>query len=289
MNVYNAECTRSNVLRVCAHVISFPIPLRSYIIYGNTKHFTGTCIHYGIIYIAICLPESLYIQICHTDWEEVPLDVTGNSNFYSNYQHMFNETVAVDQVVSKGDLIGYSYKSFPSEFQHLHFEIRAGGLAQRHSCNPWKYLPNMDNSYSTFEANVTLTPNNNSLPCEAVVDISVPPDQLTFNRIELHVNGGDVIRVFDMCEDNLEHSFDELDLPLLEGNIYITPNRFNSQSYGKGEPLTYGFEFLDLPTPGGTVVAKAYDVFGNFVETPQATYVCPGIQFMHNNIASATP
>ena len=203
---------------------------------------------------------------------------------------MFNETVGVGDNVTKGDLIGYSYKSLVSGFEHLHFEIRAGGYFQRDCCNPWKYLPNMDNSYTTFEANVTLTPNYNSLPCEAVVNISVPPDQLTFNRIELHVNGGDVIRVFDMCEDNLEHSSNasELDLPLLEGNIYISPNRFNSQSYGKGEPATYGFEFLDLPTPGGTVVAKVYDVFGNFVETPQATYVCPGIQFMHNNIASAT-
>ena len=201
---------------------------------------------------------------------------------------MFNETVAVDQVVSKGDLIGYSYKSLDSGFELVHFEIRAGGIYQRHCCNPWKYLPNINNSYSTFEANLTLTPNYNSLPCEAVVNISVPPDQLTFNRIELHVNGGDVIRVFDMCEDNLEHSSDDLGLPLLEGNIYISPMQFSSRSYENGEPLTYGFEFLDLPTPGGTVIAKAYDVFGNFVETPQATYVCPGIQFMHNNIASVT-
>ena len=39
-----------------------------------------------------------------------------------------------------------------------------------------------------------------------VVNVSIPPDQLTMNRVELHIllsDGVESVRTFDFCEDNL--------------------------------------------------------------------------------------
>ncbi len=43
--------------------------------------------------------------------------------YHSNYMHMDSVVVAVDQLVTKGQLIGYTGKS-KSDFEHLHFEVR---------------------------------------------------------------------------------------------------------------------------------------------------------------------
>ena len=163
-------------------------------------------------------------------------------------------------------------------FAHLHFEIRAGGVFQRYCCNPWKYLPNSDNNYSSFTVNISLTPNFNGVACQAVVNVSVPPDQLSFNRIELLIatGGTNSRRNYDFCEDNLSHSFEELDSPAFEGNLFVSPGRFSSRSYSRGEWATYGFEFLDLPeaTTNTSLSAKVFDVFGNVVSTPELAYIC---------------
>lgn len=166
-----------------------------------------------------------------------------------------------------------------SQFEHLHFEVRVGGLFQANCCNPWKYLPNSNNSYTSFTADIQLYPNYNNLNCEAVVNVSIPPNQLTMNRIELHIRntGVESVRVFDFCEDNLNHTFDELDNPLFEQQLYVSPGRFNSRSYERKENATYGFHFVNLietQPDSGTLMAVAYDVFGNRVETPWMRYAC---------------
>ena len=118
-----------------------------------------------------------------------------------------------------------------------HFEVRTGRLL-RHACNPWG-----NNPYTSFVANFY-----SGLAVEAVFNVSVPPDQLTLNRVELHTmgTGNDAVRVFDFCEDNLDHSLEELENPLFEDILVISPGTFNSLFLGRGEQATYGFHFISL-------------------------------------------
>ena len=188
--------------------------------------------------------------------------------------------------MNKGDLIAYSEGT--ASLDHIHFEIRAGSVFQRSCCNPWKYLPNDANDYSSFQATLSLTPNYDGIDCEAVVNVSVPPDQLTFNRVELHiVNNNDEaqeVRFFDMCGANTNHTLEEMDNWEYKDDpsdsssyiIRISPQFFNSQSFGQGESAGYGFEFIDLPplSGSGKVMAKILDVFGNSLSTGYQTYTC---------------
>ena len=207
-----------------------------------------------------------------------------------------NATVTEGQAVTKGQIVAYSFRSDTafSQFEHLHFEVRVGGLFQANCCNPWQYLPNINNSYTTFAADIQLHPNYNNLNCEAVVNVSIPPNQLTMNRVELHVrnNGMESVRVFDFCEDNLDHTFEELDDPLFEQKLYVSPGQFSSRSHGKGENLTYGFHFLNLTEtrngPASSLMAVVYDVFGNKVETPWMQYRCSGTASTATSTATAS-
>ena len=195
-------------------------------------------------------------------------------------------TLTNGQSIQKGDLIAYSYGT--SSLAHIHFEIRVGGLYLKNCCNPWKYMPNSANSYSSLNSTLSLTPNYNSTNCEAVVNVSVPPDQLTFARVELHITDTSdqpqEVRFYDMCGANLNHTFAEMDDWEYQDDpsdsssyvIRISPVKFNSQSYGKNEWASYGFEFINLPalTGSGKVMAKVFDVFGNSNSTAYQTYTC---------------
>ena len=251
--------------------VSIPINIQNM----PETHYTllFNCNHLHKIYI-MC---SLFIQLVHTDWDESP-----DKKFYSHYVHVKNVTVIRDQQVSTGDIIGYSSHS-NSGWEHLHFEIREGGLNMHYCCNPWKYLPNQNNDYSAFTADVQLTIYSNDQACTATVHVAVPPDQLTFNRIELHISDIDgqtiQIRNYDMCTANLEHSYADMDDPLFEGNIYISAERFTSRSYSKGQNAVYSFDFLYLPRDGRRVTARVFDVFENFVSTANAPYECYQVPF----------
>ena len=217
------------------------------------------------------------MQVVHRDWEEDP-----TNKFVANYQHIngsgANWVVQAGQVVKKGQLLGHTGAS-ASGFEHLHFEIRVGSYLSKDACNPWKYLPDASNPNSLFRATVELTANYHNIPCEAVVNVSVAADQLTVNRIELHITNGDTTtqREYDFCEDNKDHTHSELDNPLFESNLYVSPKHFNSKSYERGEDAAYGFEFRQLPSTtsgANTVTAKVYDVYGNVITTPTKTYTC---------------
>ena len=197
-----------------------------------------------------------HIQLQHTNWDEAP-----GESFYSNYMQLLNETVEEGRHVNKGDIIGHTFNS-SSGFEHLRFEVRVGGRFSIHCCNPWKFLPNRDDDYSTFIADVQLTVDEQT--CTANVSVAVPPDQLTFNRIELHIDGSQ-IRNYDMCEDNRDHTRKEMDNPLFEGNVYISPKRFTSNSYCEEEWARYEFEFRNLTYASGScgdITAEVFDVFG---------------------------
>ena len=117
------------------------------------------------------------------------------------------------QQIQKGQLIAYTYGT--SNLDHLEFQIRHGGRYSKHCSNPWKYMPNDVNDYSSFDATLSLTPNYHGIDCEAVVNVSVPQDQLTFNRIELHIvdNNDQLqeVRVYDMIGANFDHSKTAMD------------------------------------------------------------------------------
>ena len=86
--------------------------------------------------------------------------------------------------------------------------------------------------------------------------------------------GNDVVRVFDFCEDNLDHSLDELENPLFEDILVISPGTFNSLFLGRGEQATYGFHFISLPEvqcTSATIMAVAFDMFGNSVHAQLVT------------------
>ena len=205
---------------------------------------------------------ALIFQVRHTGWAEYPSD-----SIYSTYIHMLNVSVTANQSVSKGDILGYSGRATDSKFEHIHFEIRVGGYTLKYCCNPWKYLPNSDNDYSLFLADVEMSTEQNGLQaCNATVNVSVPPDQLTFNCVELHFND-ELIRKFDMCEDNRNHSdVLVLDDPLVYGNILISPGNFTSVNYPLREWASYEFTFLDLHSISESCEGfsvKVFDVFGN--------------------------
>ena len=185
----------------------------------------------------------------------------------------------------KGDHIGFTTGT--STFDFMHFDISFGGREPSHYCNPWKYLPNSDNDYTSFDATVTLQPNYHGINCEAVVNVSVPPDQLTFNRIELHIidsnDSPQEVQFYDMCGAVFNHSREQLDNweynddPDASSSytIRISPGPVTSRSYERNEPATYGFEFIDLPVlTGAKVMAKVFDIFDNSQETAYMVYTC---------------
>ena len=196
-------------------------------------------------------------------------------------------SLTYEQEVKKGDVIAYSNRTETggTVFPHIHFEIRVGSVHLIDACHPWKYMPNDANDYSTFDATLDLIPNYNGIDCEAVVNVSVPPDQLTLTRIELHIIDNNdqpqEVRFYDMCGANRILNATEMDdweyrNKTASYTIRISPFFFNSQSYGKNERAKYGFEFIYLPTltGSGKVLAQIFDIFDNSLNTEYETYTC---------------
>ena len=196
--------------------------------------------------------------------------------YYSTYIHLnesFLKNMNQSDFVPKGTLIGLTGET--ASLPHLHFEIRAGSLFSGHACNPWKYLP--CNHCSPFRANATITFEQRGVNCSARVQVSVPPNQLTFLAVQLEITGGtsSYNRTVDLCEANIYHtnnpsySTTRLDDNTVIPNLIIEPQFFNSASYGRNEWSAVDYIFLNLPSVQdeemGEVVATAFDVFGETV------------------------
>ena len=221
------------------------------------------------------------MQILHTDWNDAgTVNDPTNTIVYCNYLYIDNVTVSEGQPVSAGDLIGYS-STTPAGTELLHFATRVGGTSQRDCCNPWKYLPNRQNNYSTFTACVRLTVNSNSEDCNATVSVTIPPDQLTFNSITLYIKDGqsNETRNFDMCADNYRaNSLSDSDDPffnLTGENLLISPEDLTTTSLANGEWISYNFTFINIPTTQSgmcvNVSAEVFNVFGNSHTEPSVT------------------
>ena len=231
----------------------------------------------------------ILLQLKHENWEENP-----NGNVYTNYMYIMLSksggedpiTLTIGQAVKKGDLIAYSYGT---SFPHIHFEVRDGGTISKYSSNPWKYMPNSANDYTSFDtASVSLTTNYNDVECQAVVNVSVPPNLLTFNRVELHIlDSSDTpqkVRFYDMHGTNTNRTKSQINDQNYREDpndaasylIRISPKTFTSTYLETNKPAEYGFEFVDLPllSGGGRVMAKIFDVFGTSRLTDYESYTC---------------
>jgi len=108
--------------------------------------------------------------------------------YHSNYMHLSSVAVNVDDVVSKGDLIGYSGTS-DSGFAHLHFEIRdapafdPSSRWQRDAIHPLDVLP-----YQSEETvSTTFDAVNTSIPGAPVVQLTVQTARVDVKRVELEL------------------------------------------------------------------------------------------------------
>jgi murein DD-endopeptidase MepM/ murein hydrolase activator NlpD len=108
--------------------------------------------------------------------------------YHSNYMHLKQAAVAVDDVVSKGDLIGYTGKS-ASGFAHLHFEVRDAppddpfSRWQRDTIPPLEALPYQ----SADSATVTIDAIDTSDPDNPIVRVAVQSPRVDVGRVELLV------------------------------------------------------------------------------------------------------
>lgn len=210
------------------------------------------------------------------------------NKYYANYLHLLNSTVVgrawdgfsstfnTSMIVRQGDLLGHTDvdERASQPFPHLHFEIRERGRFQRNCCHPWKYLPTPNEVSESFEAEVQLIPNPDGALCVVNVTVSVPPDRLTFNRVQLQVSSRLQPYEFDFCEANLANEDPSiLDDPYFEDFLHIAPSRFSSRSFERNEHAEYIFHFYNL-VPSETVYATACDAYGNCVRTEEVGYSC---------------
>jgi murein DD-endopeptidase MepM/ murein hydrolase activator NlpD len=106
--------------------------------------------------------------------------------YYSNYMHLDNWTVSVDQAVSKGELIGYTGEA-ASDFTHLHFEIRnppsfdSYSSWQGDAIHPLQVLPYSDSSVPT----ITFDSVDTSIRKSPVVQVTVTTPRVDVTGIEL--------------------------------------------------------------------------------------------------------
>ena len=112
--------------------------------------------------------------------------------------------------------------------------------------------------------------------------MSVPPNLLTFNRVELHIlDSSDTpqkVRFYDMHGTNTNRTTSQINDQNYREDpndassylIRISPKTFfYNPDTNLPASAEYGFEFVDLPSlaGGGRVMAKIFDVFGNSIQT----------------------
>lgn len=162
--------------------------------------------------------EDRVVQIRHTK--------TGGGTYYSNYMHLATVAVTETQVITQGAIIGYTGESeigysgtctdgydpsVGNGFDHLHFEIRDGGLYQKHATHPLLFLPYTDSSAP--QVSITSVNLTNPARPEVQVHVTLPTDQLDLNRVEVTVYNtasGQPVQVdqevFDIINWNLNYT-----------------------------------------------------------------------------------
>ena len=134
------------------------------------------------------------VQLRHFRPGETSCDNVGC--YHTNYMHLSQVVVAEDDVVSKGDLVGYTGAS-ASGFEHLHYETRNAPAFdvfsrwQRDAIDSLGVLPYQDASGASISFDSVDTSN----PSQPVVALTVQTTHVDVQRVELTLldSAGDVI------------------------------------------------------------------------------------------------
>lgn len=200
----------------------------------------------------------------------------GRPTLYPTYLHLSRVEVAVGDIVAAGELLGYSGAS-ESGFEHLHFEIRSGGLLQRHAINPVRYLPFTDTANHQVQVGVIQRPADPTR-ADVVVAVRAPFEELDFEGVSLVLRSQPDLAAGEPSDpgiDNLARwSFDlgalnlaqtpfangSSDITILDNpmvildpdgpdgpvQMLITPARFNGKT-APWDVAVYQFTFYNVP------------------------------------------
>jgi len=166
---------------------------------------------------------------------------------FTNVLHMDSVVVQVDDLVTVGDIVGYSGESVGG-FDHMHMEFREGCATQDCNRNPWGFLPYTD----AAPIDPVLTGASLGVAQSAlVIDASTLPDQLDFDGMGLTWDAA-----FAAGIDAINASTDPdqpllMDHPVIDlgggANLCVFPAPFNTSSLS----ADYRFLFTGLPAAGG--------------------------------------
>jgi len=178
---------------------------------------------------------------------------------YSFYLHLSAVVYAEGAIVSRGDKIGESGAS-DSGYNHLHFEMRVGGIYQSLCRNPWEYLPYGD---AAPTAPTLIGANTTSAGDLFYFEFSTPDDQSDLNSVEFE--WGDDSATWNWPEANKANGPDEpelMDRPVIElgGDLFgiAFASHINSNSSG----ASYGFAVAGFDAGGSSGSVTVRDVWG---------------------------
>lgn len=222
--------------------LDIPLPLGSpvYAIANGTVRLAGQYSFY----------DDPIVQIKHTS-------ETGEK-YYSNSMHMSQAVVSEGDSVTKGQLIGYSGAS-ETGFEHLHFEIRWGGIYQKDCIHPLLVLPYEDQTGPEIRS-ASADFSNPLLP-QVDVQVVVPASELDLEMVK--------VKIFSMDDLNNPWSLGQMvynktyyytrlnratqnasDLDIDDWNgITITPTDFRSSH----DEYIIDFSFYDLEGVDGSM------------------------------------
>ena len=192
--------------------------------------------------------SDMLVQIRHRD---------RSPYLYSNALHMHSVVVSEGDLVTVGDLVGYSGEG-ASGFDHIHFEFRDGCLYQECNRNPWGYLPYTDTQ--------PLTPTLRGFNASGgllLLDMQTAPDQLDLDGLDLTWGANTVqLSLNDINSTTNRDAPHLLDHPLVRLNdgvhVCLFPARFKTSSSEAG----YRVLFRDLDTNATTGSAAIRDLNG---------------------------
>lgn len=205
------------------------------------------------------------VQIRHTRPGAAECRGSEEGCYYSNYLHLASWAVTPGQTVRAGDVIGTTGAS-ESGFPHLHFEIRDGGVWQKHAVHPLTVLPYDDASSPVVHVADTHLHNGK---LSVTVGVRIDPRELDLEGVALAVLGRDgrplQAREFRFADFNASNT------PKANPNRYADDPQFGGREvrpgiYRASSPsyeLQITFTDLDSHTSATELRVQAVDVAGN--------------------------
>ncbi|MFQ5340173.1 MAG: peptidoglycan DD-metalloendopeptidase family protein [Anaerolineae bacterium] len=193
--------------------------------------------------------------------------------FYSEYLHVSDVVVSAGDLVTVGDLVGYSGSS-ASGFEHLHLEFREDGLYQDSNRNPWEYLPYSDRA----PALPTLQGANLAAPSGALLllQVDTPADQLDLDGMDLNWGSDSVQLSFDAINATTPRDWPQaLDNPLVALGGAVEACLFPGSFGATSTEASYRFAFRGLDAGSSAGSAAVRDVNGSGSSVPLSPTPAP--------------